>query len=593
MTPVQDESLLGALKRLAKEQSFSNFEDFQGACQFVYGRPFVENLEEHAKRLGLDPVPLRSIAPSADPVDPALSWPFHRMHRDPICPACIEEGRPRRKEWRHALVSACADHGVRLIDACGACRAELSLGWGSYDVCACGTPFGRNPSEPATEIERLVAQYVAGTPIEIANEVIDAEIDPDAIATLWFLASGCRDPYTGKYGKSPVPKTVAEAAAFMTPVSELLLGWPDGFDTYVRDRWDRGDPDGITASQRLGPWYRSLKAQRGSLAATLFERCVAVLARDLGDAYKVHGRGAASADWLTAKEASRLLGLRAERLVDAVANGSVDGHLRRSVSGHRHTVIARACVDRVASLREHYVDKVTARSRLGVSRKQFELLEEAGVVNGAAEAASHPCIDGAYDSDEMRGLLSRLRAAIRPQTGEDVDVLEFRDINLRRTTDRSALLELYRSIGNLSIPPVSCPEDGCLGDMLFDHAVVSDFLKQHGAAREWTAVEVAQFSGWKPECVSHWCHLGILEATRSRRGSFETWQVSEKALARFNREYAVVSDLAKLAATSSRSLLSRLVALGIETHGAMPTGASARGHLVRKVDLLSALVAMG
>lgn len=75
------------------------------------------------------------------------------------------------------------------------------------------------------------------------------------------------------------------------------------------------------------------------------------------------------------------------------------------------------------------------------------------------------------------------------------------------------------------------------------------------------------------------------------RGSMPAWQVSETALAEFNRSYAVVSDLAEQSGTSSRVLMGKLSKLGVETTGAKTVGSTSRGHLVRHEDLVKSLLA--
>ena len=73
---------------------------------------------------------------------------------------------------------------------------------------------------------------------------------------------------------------------------------------------------------------------------------------------------------------------------------------------------------------------------------------------------------------------------------------------------------------------------------------------------------------------------------QGRRGGVEAWHIGPAALAEFNRTYSVVSDLAKIKGTSSRSILKKLAEGGVQTCGAKAVGTTSRGHLIRITDLL-------
>jgi len=164
-------------------------------------------------------------------------------------------------------------------------------------------------------------------------------------------------------------------------------------------------------------------------------------------------------------------------------------------------------------------------------------------------------------------------------------LVAFRKINLRRTTDRTAILKIYRLIADQKLRAVTFAEGDNLGDALFDAAGINRLLQDHGGARSWTAGDVAEFSGWKPECVTGWCEQGLLQATKGMRGSFHVWQITEEALSRFCREFHVVSDLAKEGKTTSRKLLASLTDRGISSVGSQAVGTSSRGHLIRSGDI--------
>lgn len=199
--------------------------------------------------------------------------------------------------------------------------------------------------------------------------------------------------------------------------------------------------------------------------------------------------------------------------------------------------------------------------------------------------SNYPYVDGDYDLENICAAVDRIRHATHGKSvGEDGSVA-FREINLRRTTDRTAILKIYRLIADQKLQAVRFSADHSLGDATFDAAEIDRLLQNHGGARSWTAGDVAEFSGWKPECVTGCCEQGLLQATKGKRGSFHVWQITEEALSRFRREFHVVSDLAKEGKTTSRKLLASIADCGISSVGSQRAGTSSRGHLIRTGDI--------
>jgi len=268
------------------------------------------------------------------------------------------------------------------------------------------------------------------------------------------------------------------------------------------------------------------------------------------------------------------------------------GSQGRSGTGHLHTIVKMQDVEEVRELRARSATKEKVRDVLRVSRKQFELMEEAIFFGEGYRMPTHPCVDGDFDLEYIRDAVDRIRHGGRGERAEAGSVLAFREINLRRTTDRTALLKIYRHIANHELRPLEFPQDGSLGDALFSNAEIARLLREHGSARAWTAGDVAEFSGWKPECVTGWCEQGLLRATRGKRGSFDVWQITEDALSCFRREFQVVSDMAKEGKTTSRKLLASFAERGVASVGSQPAGKSSRGHLIRTADIARMMTIM-
>lgn len=335
---------------------------------------------------------------------------------------------------------------------------------------------------------------------------------------------------------------------------------------------------------RLGAWYRGLLRQKGALAEALLSRCLIVVSTVCGDAYKTN-RHKDGSTWVSAAQAGDILGIRSERVVEAVRDGAMIGAQGRSGTGHLHTIVRMQDIEEVHELRARSGTKEKVRSILGVSRKQFQLMEEARFFGAGCRMSAHPCVDGDYDLENICAAVDEIRQVAHGESAGADGLVAFRKVNLRRTTDRTGILKIYRLIADQKLRAVTFPEGDGLGDALFDAAEIDRVLQDHGGARLWTAGDVAEFSGWKPECVTGWCEKGLLQATRGKRGSFNVWQITQEGLSRFRREFQVVSDLAKEGKTTSRKLLASLADRGISSVGSQPVGTSSRGHLIRTGDI--------
>ena len=506
------------------------------------------------------------------------------MHRDPVCPVCIAACQPRRKEWRHALVTACAEHVCQLIDQCPGCGDNLTLLSDGYAGCLCGASYGDANAVPAGAFEIEFAKLIAGHSAHMGGIDLGSEEGLHAARTVWFLCANMVRARTGKEGKATYPKTVAEARMRLARIQPLLIDWPNAFDEHVVQRWNAPDAEGLTAAARLGVWYRGLLSQKGALAEALLSRCLIVVSTVCGDAYKPrrHQDGAA---WMSAAHAGDILGIRSERIVEAVRAGAMEGSQGRSGTGHVHTIVRTQDIEEVREQRARSATKEKVRNTLGVSRKQFELMEEARFFGAECRVSAHPCVDGKFDLKNICAAVDGIRQVAHGESAGADGLVAFRKINLRRTTDRTAILKIYRLIADQKLRAVTFAEGDDLGDALFDAAGINRLLQDHGGARSWTAGDVAEFSGWKPECVTGWCEQGLLQATKGMRGSFHVWQITEEALSRFCREFHVVSDLAKEGKTTSRKLLASLTDRGISSVGSQAVGTSSRGHLIRSGDI--------
>lgn len=583
--PEPGESLLGFFHRLADVNGYADGASLLALVGRRYGRALIEELPAVARSLGLQQGVLASRAPSAQPVRPVLEWRFERFRSNPICPACVAERRPHAEAWRHCFVTACTVHDLLLQDVCPRCRSRLTPRDGGFRACACGHPLAEFDRVPAPTSDLAVSALVAGHRHPSRRTLpppFVADTPPRIGQFLFFLASREQPAMTGKQGKAALPIDVAGSRAFLEPAADMLGTWPDRFDAHVRDRLAAGDPSSQTAPGRLGNWYQALMRFREENYRPFRERLATVIAEEFDGAY----RGASATEtgetgsWVSAAEAARSVGIRAERLVAAVASGEIEGRLHRSGFGHRHCTVRRETVTVIAETRRRFRDARAVAALLGVSRNQMALLTAAGVL---PVAKVRPVLaDGVIDAVELEKAVAAIRARVCPRPGPTI---RFRDINLRRTTDRGAVLDVLRAVFDGSIAPVAAPSGGPLAAIEFLVADVDEALARRRRVGGWTVQEVAGITGWKEQCVAEWCRQGLIESTPFVHGRGIGRIVEPRALAAFQSTFVTVAALARASGRAPRAVLHELLERGVATIGDFPDGPARRGHLVRIADL--------
>jgi hypothetical protein len=583
--PQPCESLPGFLRRLAGAQSYSDVSEFLSGFGLTYGRPMIEALGAVELSLGVPPGSIAAMAPRAGAERPVLEWRFQRNACAPVCPVCIAEKRPHHEAWGHVFVTACPVHEVALVGTCPLCHEPFQPDKGSYGSCACGCPLDRIPAQPAAPWEIAVSALIAGE-IHPSRALLPPAMafrtPRDIGGFLLFLAGSEARSRTGKPGKTNLPRTPEAARAFLVPISEMLCDWPAGFSETVGERLAAGQ--GATLPERLGKWYHGLMRFRseayGDFRAVLSE----VAAEAFDGSY---GGAALPADaeraWISAAEAARLLGVRAERVVDAVSGGHLDGRLHRSGFGHRHTVVSREAVEALQAAREAVLDKTRARAVLGISKAQYRLLEEAGALAPTLLSERHPLVDGVHVRQALEQLVRRIAEKAEDLEGETV---AFSEISLRFTTDKAALLDLLRAIVAGEIAPCRVSIHGKLGDFAFPRAHLKTHLQDRRHDRGWSVEEVAEITGWKAQCIAHWCDLGLLGCETREHFRGRARIIRPEHLVAFQTTYIPLASLAKQLGTTSRGLMSALRDANVEVLGSSTEGTTTRGHLVRIADIV-------
>ncbi|WP_135502913.1 TniQ family protein [Roseovarius aestuariivivens] len=580
-TPAKQESLDGFLRRLAEAEFWPDVSDYLSGFGLRYGRRLIEEAGEVEERLGLEKGTLAKISPSVAPSEPSRNWRFERYHSAPVCPACVAAGAPHHQSWRHDFVTCCVEHGLRLVDQCPMCQGTLLPGRGGYDSCHCGCPLDRLERTEVDDVEIAISALIAGKMHPARSRLAPAmafRTPSDIGEFIFFLASGGVETVTGKQGKTPLPRSLEETRGFLLEASRLICDWPYAFRDEVVRRLRKGDTRASSAPAQLGRWYQRLMSFEGDAYAD-FREALSDVVRQEFDGMYVGGIQIASdeRDWISAAEAARQLHIRSDRLVGAVGRGQVPGRQKTSGFGHRHTMLHKTILEEIRANRSRFVEKAKVREFLGISRKQYDILEEAGGFAACLPESVPPLVDGSHDLDALRRFVQSIaKRAVEPEG----DTVALSDLNLRFTTDRTGLIEVIRNIISHDLRPATGTTDGLFSTFRFARAAIDAILTDVRRGPGLTVQQVAELTGWKGQCISQWCQQGLLKHRYFDHAGGVGRVIAHEDLMDFQAKFVPVASLARQINTSPRFLIARLQDAGVQTAGAFQDGAAWRGHLV-------------
>lgn len=592
LSPLENESLVGFLRRIARRNGFSHISELYAFLGQPFGRPMMEDLPSLAAQLSVDISALEAMTPRSGADAPVLEWRFQRNHVDPFCPSCLEEGLPWHASWRHCLVTTCVRHGVALEDSCPRCLMTITPKVGGLRKCDCGFDLTRTPPQGASAFAAWVSALIAGE----GGCLRDAphygpwsDEAPDSLAAfLVFLAGSAEETRSDKPSKMPLPRGLSDTHRVLESVEPWFRDWPVGFTSGVLARLEAGDMRANSAPGRLGKWYQRLMRFRGPGYEAIRTALEAVIAEHFDGTYAgpIEGR-----QWISATEAARFLSVRVERVVAAVADGKLEGRQASSGLGHQHTTVPRRAVDEVIGAAASYMTGIEVRAYLGIGKAQQRLLEESGLLAKTPKGELPALVDSAYRKEAVDAMLAPVLASAMhiPIDQSAADTRAFRDLTLRRTTDKAALQSLFATILSGELPAYFEGQDMRLGDLLFPAGEIDKRLQRAHGRPMWTANEVAAMTGWKAEVVTHWCRQGVLEAVQVPHGAGVKYLVDPRALSVFQRTYVPLAELAKDAGTSSRALRKSLSSRRISIRHEMSVGKTTRGALVRLAELVGDL----
>ncbi|MGC7405386.1 TniQ family protein [Pandoraea pneumonica] len=404
--PMPDESMTGYLLRLAEGNGFGSLLDLdllvsktdRGDARTTLASLLIEPRLQ-ALRGPVTHFRNLRIADSGG-VD-AQYWNGRRPR---YCPVCLAQVPYWRAQWDLTLMVACPTHRVLLCDACPGCHRALSWKRRRVLECDCAQPLAVVRPEPASEALVSVGAYLSAA-LNPENVAASAYLQSDLRAlSLTDLLALCAQfgAYFSPQGPKPTKMArldeVAVAACVANGAGQVLLDWPRGFHSLLRDIGHRGSPAGAFSrmSARFGYFYTALYRRFGAppfdFLRSEFE---AFVAREWVGQLTERNRRMSLATrrehgWLPLTAAARSLKIRREAIRALIEDGSLEGQWRVSPAGRTWGTVSKRSVDALRESMGQWMTLTQARQVLGVSRKRaYALLR-----SGELRAVRGPTVDG-------------------------------------------------------------------------------------------------------------------------------------------------------------------------------------------------------
>jgi hypothetical protein len=585
--PRDDESGMGYYRRVAADNALFNWRDLASTAGVERSRrALLSRTNDVARNLGLE---LAWTEFTRRQENFCHDWGrLHRSQSDAVCPACLAESPYLRHHWEHAYVTSCPQHRILLVDQCNACGKHLSPDRLYIGLCSCGHDLSTLPRVPATNAQHWLSTLIASNGQQSGDmkpslHGADVSVLVKVIRTLCQCAGPMR---SAQPRGAALPKHVAEAVEFLSPLESLLADWPKGFRVHVEQRIAAGRKDARTLNTLLGDWYISLrKLCQGTKLEPLLQIIIDV-ASGMSDC--VLGLDSAkniaedATGYVRAPDAAKAIGVSVSRLHDSIEAGECEHRSRRTGTRGQLFEIPIAEVERIQGQRARWISDAVACELTGVSPIVLERMKAAGVIRSDVRWREDLMKGGPVERQSVEDLYERVERYAESAAPSNDSTLTWADLTSRRMGDRKAIESLMQAIACGKVKAVACGRT--LGEMSFLRTDVSHYFGTPLLEAGMSIQQLAKATGWKWESIQNWVDKGLLASELIQRRGQPCRVVLPHQLLEFRQAYVPLADMARAMGTKSSALARSL--FGVELVGAkqLPDGAT-RGALIRIADL--------
>ena len=408
-SPYANESLRGYLFRVADNNGLPG-------VRFVFD--LVDNVtpeEEFGGRLGGGGRPLAvlcdlpGVVPKADGScgglhnSACLPTRFWNTRYPRFCPACLEEFNVWQVPWELALVVACPRHNLVLVEHCSKCQQLIRWNRKHFLECDCGQSLAAIAAMSCTSGESWISATQAHLlmPKIFENPRKESELGALSLNDLSLLLM-----YLGGYASGISTKPLKIAGLYRQAVAQrlvraalsILANWPENFHSYLYELGnfdeDARSADGLM--KRFGSFYRSLYNDlQGEQFGFLREAFEAFLRIYWPGTFARRNRRLSEKlvhdhRMVPLPAAAKELHISRKTLLQLVTSGQLTATTHTTLRGRHVVCIERNSLEELQARRADWITFAEARTMLGLSKKRFRNLLEAGTV----PALAGPKIDG-------------------------------------------------------------------------------------------------------------------------------------------------------------------------------------------------------
>ncbi|QOT76561.1 TniQ family protein [Cupriavidus basilensis] len=319
------------------------------------------------------------------------------------CPICLAGQRYHRAIWGLTFGVACHEHSVWLRDDCPVCGQSVRWTGASLGKCSCGALLETAAALPCTENARSYVRMLASalhpgsTTAQAVSPQVPALTIDQLLRLTWFLGAYA----TRKKAKAQKISGIMHldyAINMVEATAAMLLNWPSGFHALLDELGTKSDV--ATSGNKLSAYfgrfyhtlYRSFPEPSFAFLREGFEHYI--VNHWSGQLAKRNQRFSAesreSHEWISIKEAARVLRTRTTRVKELVEKGQLVGRLFSTAKGRKMGSVLRDSVNAAVAREASLVTLLEARQILGLSKKRLHKL----IAEGRLRAVRGPKVDG-------------------------------------------------------------------------------------------------------------------------------------------------------------------------------------------------------
>ena len=488
---------------------------------------------------------------------------FWRLSLRQICPRCLAESGFAEASWEDMRRVTCAIHQTTLVDACPSCSQPLSWTLGGLTRCQCGMDLCSVEPEAASS-SLLVAERYAFGGTESSNPPFPAVwldlSDRQRLKLISLLGD------LAPSAEAMACITHAKVRLAMQTAGRILSDWPAGLMKAL-EAIDRGEP---SLRRSLGRFLAKVDALPTSPAYAPLREGIAHYVGDVRTA-PCHPQVLKHRNATAFRK--RSVGIAQASAELALARGSVKKLIRAGRLAGRVAAAGKRCftsinpdaVEAYRSLRTASLTAVEVRRELGLSRRRFRELCQAGIL---------PVLEGRNETEQAVWRIDRNRLDVLNRqldnTASASPTKATENVISLATACRTRLIDGELALTLNAILDGRLPVIGRLKGLAVIPSLVVDADRHLELRDEWrteqsntlSIVEVAEQMAVKQEVAYHLVRQGLLHTTTAETRR-RNQRVAMQQLQEFKAEYVWLRDLAQGAHTSPKHLRALLDQEGI------------------------------